>query len=66
VGIRVKPEELTGLSEKIRALLGDESYGRRIREIREKYIANFGRSGEVGGKYIIDEVKKQVQTRKQK
>ena len=66
VGIRVKPEELAGLSEKIRALPGDESYGRRIREIREKYIANFGRSGEVGGKYIIDEVKKQVQTRKQK
>ena len=64
VGIRVKPEETEGLAEKIRTLLGDESYGERIRQIREKYIANFGRSGEVGGQYLIDEVKKQVASRK--
>ena len=65
VGIRVKPEEIPGLAEKIRALLGDESFGGRIAEIRNRYIANFGRSGEVGGRYLIDEVKKQVQSRKQ-
>ena len=63
VGIRVKPGETEGLAEKIRALLGDESYSERIAKIREKYIANFGRSGEVGGQYLIDEVKKQVQKR---
>ncbi|QUC66146.1 membrane protein insertase YidC [Aristaeella hokkaidonensis] len=66
VGIRVKPEALEGLAEKIRTLLEDESYGERIREIREKTIANFGKSGEVGGRYILDQVKKAVQARNQK
>ena len=65
VGIRVNPKEIEGLAEKIRALLGDESYSGRIAEIRDKYIANFGRSGEVGGQYLIDEIKKQVAARKQ-
>ena len=37
---------------------------RRIREIRDRTIANFGRSGEVGGQYLIDEVKRQVAARK--
>ena len=64
VGIRVKPEEVTGLAEKIRGLLEDESYGERIRGIRNKYIANFGKSGEVGGKYILEEIRKQVEKRK--
>ena len=64
VGIRVKPGEIPGLAEKIRGLLEDESFGERIRGIREKTIANFGRSGEVGGRYIIDSVKEKVQTRK--
>ena len=66
VGIRVKPEALEGLAEKIRTLLEDESYGDRIREIREKTIANFGKSGEVGGRYILEQVKKAVQARNQK
>ncbi len=65
VGIRVNPKEIEGLAEKIRALLGDESFSGRIAEIRDKYIANFGRSGEVGGQYLIDEIKKQVAARKQ-
>ena len=65
VGIRVKPKEIEGLAEKIRALLGDGSFSGRIAEIRDKYIANFGRSGEVGGQYLIDEIKKQVAARKQ-
>ena len=64
VGIRVNPGEIPGLAEKIRGLLEDESFGERIRGIREKTIANFGRSGEVGGRYIIDSVKEKVQTRK--
>ena len=65
VGIRVKPQEIEGLAEKIRALLGDESFSGRIAEIRDKYIANFGRSGEVGGQYLIDEIRRQVAARKQ-
>lgn len=65
VGVRVKPEELSGLAETIRGLCGDESNKGRIAEIREKYIANFGRSGEVGGRYILNEIRRQVQARKQ-
>lgn len=64
VGIRVKPDRLDGLAEKIRELLANESYGERIRAIREKYIANFGRSGEVGGQYLIEAVKEQITRRK--
>ncbi|MBR5960731.1 MAG: membrane protein insertase YidC [Clostridia bacterium] len=63
VGIRVKPEGIEGLAEKIRGLLEDESFSDRIRGIREKTIANFGRSGEVGGRYILEQVKKAVQKR---
>ena len=66
VGIRVRPEALEGLADRIRSLLEDESYGDRIRGIREKTIANFGRSGEVGGTYILEQIKKQVQARNQK
>ena len=63
VGIRVNPGGLAGLAEKIRALTEDRSYAGRIAEIREKYIANFGRSGEVGGRYLIDLIKKQIAER---
>ena len=64
VGIRVKPEEADSLAGRIRELLRDESYGPRIAEIREKTIANFGHSGEIGGRYVIDMVKRMVETRK--
>ena len=64
VGVRVSPGSFAGLSEKIRALLQDESYSEKIRAIREKTVANFGRSGEVGGEYILSAVKDAIRTRK--
>ena len=60
VGIRVRPDELADLADRIRMLLQDKSYADRLAAIRTKYIANFGHSGEVGGQYLIDEVKRQV------
>ena len=66
VGIRVAPDALSGLAESIRALLTDKSYGTRIADIRTRYIANFGRSGEVGGKYLIYAVKEQILKRHEK
>ena len=58
VGIRVDPTALDGLSNKIDALLENgEQYSQQILAIREKYIANFGRSGQVGGKYILSQLK---------
>ena len=63
VGIRIQPAEMNGLAEKIRSLMTDEEYGERIAEIRDRYIANFGHSGEAGGQYIINEIRKQVAAR---
>ena len=57
VGIRVSPDALERLDEKIRELLENgRAYEEKILAIREKYIANFGKSGEVGGKYIISQL----------
>ena len=64
VGIRIRPEELSGLAEKISVLAADESFAGRIRQIRETYIANFGRSGEVGGQYLIDLIRKKAAERR--
>ncbi len=63
VGIRVQPGDFDGLSGKIQRLMEDDSYREKIRGIREKVIANFGRSGEVGGQAIIDAVKEQIRRR---
>ncbi len=57
VGIQVDPADLTGLDEIINELLNNtEKYADMIEKIRNKYIANFGHSGEVGGKYILDKL----------
>ena len=58
VGIQVKPEQLEGLDLKINELLANgEQYADKILGIRNKYIANFGTSGVVGGKYILRALK---------
>lgn len=58
VGVRVDPAKLDGLHGQIVELLGSkDKYAERIEQIREKYIANFGHSGEVGGKYILSQLK---------
>ena len=66
VGIRLQPEQLQKAADQIKALLSDMSYGGRIREIRDRIIANFGHSGEVGGQYLIDAVKAQIKRRTEK
>ena len=58
VGVQVKPDALEGLDKKIDELIENGSlYEEKILGIREKYIANFGKSGEVGGSYIISQLK---------
>lgn len=57
VGIRVNPEKMGELNEQIQNLLTRQNqYTKHIEEIREKYIANFGYSGMVGGRYILDQL----------
>ena len=57
VGIRVQPDQLAGLAEQMRKLLenGQEN-AQRIRTIRDTYIANFGSSGKIGGRYILQQL----------
>ena len=58
VGIQVDPANLEGFEEKLRQLLAHKDrYAEDILAIRQKYIANFGHSGEVGGRYILTQLK---------
>lgn len=58
VGIRVDPKKMNGLAERLDLLMASESeYAEKILTIREKYISNFGKSGEVGARYILTQLK---------
>ncbi len=58
IGIRVAPAALDGLYDKLERLLRESGeYRTTILELREKYIANFGYSGEIGCRYILDRLK---------
>lgn len=58
VGIQVAPDALDGLDRKLRQLMDSgDAYAARILEIRQRCIANFGKSGEIGGKYILSQLK---------
>lgn len=59
VGIRVNPKELAGLSDRLHALLENvDANADKIEAIRNSYIANFGQSGKVGGRYILQQLTK--------
>ena len=65
VGIRVDPGSMETLEPSLRRLLDNkDSYARQILDIREKYIANFGQSGQVGGKYILRQLKARQEAKK--
>ncbi len=66
VGIRLKPENIGGCCRQVEQLLGrqDEYIVNNI-NIRNQYIAEYGRSGEACGKYIIESLKEKVSRRKQ-
>ncbi len=54
VGVSYEINDFSGMADKIKEMISNkDEYSQQIKEIRQKYIANFGRSGEVGGKYII-------------
>ena len=58
MGIRVDPAELDGLADRLRLLLKQEdAYSQRIFALRQELIANFGNSGTVGAKYILQQLK---------
>lgn len=58
IGIRINPSELSSLLEKINQLIVETGkYKKEILEMRSRYISNFGQSGEVGCRYILDSLK---------
>lgn len=57
VGIRVQPDKQEGLAERMRLLLENgQANAEKIQFIRDTYIANFGASGKVGGRYILQQL----------
>ncbi len=65
VGIRIDPQNMQGISEKIDELIANGGeYAEKILSIREKYIANFGKSGEIGARYILKQLKERQQKNK--
>ena len=66
VGIRLAPQNLKGVYEKIIELFNNqEEYCKNNIVLRNHYIANYGHSGEAGGKYIIDSLKKKARMKKE-
>ena len=66
VGIHLPPERLSELHEKVQYLLEhSEDYRINNAAIRDKYVANYGHSGEAAGKYIIASLKEKAVNRNQ-
>ena len=65
IGAVVKPDELEKLPEAVERLLsGRDEYRERIDRFVHEYVYNLGNSGEVGSKYIINEIQKKIKERK--
>lgn len=66
IGKRYYPNEFEGMSTDIAKMLQNKSeYTEKIKDIRTKYVANYGHSGEVAGKYIISKlIQKQKEQKK--
>ena len=58
VGLRIDPKALEGLSDRLRTQMEDrEAQSQRLQALRDTYIANFGTSGKVGARYILQQLK---------
>ena len=54
IGISVDTDKLNELDTVVSRLLNDEVYSpESIAKVRDKYLDNIGKSGEVGARYII-------------
>ncbi|WP_241157277.1 membrane protein insertase YidC [Adlercreutzia sp. ZJ242] len=57
IGISLAPEECGVLGDKVEAMLADAPrWGDEIRAVREGFIYNVGRSGEVAGEYLLGRI----------
>ncbi len=59
VGKSLGEEELSKAGQAVRELIDDRGYyAQKSKALREQYFYNFGRSGEVGAKYILHSLQK--------
>lgn len=57
VGVSLPLDGLTHTRETVEKLIAEkESYRQKIKSLREKCLFNIGKSGEVGGKYILEKL----------
>lgn len=64
VGIRVRPDDLSGMAQRIWALIDEkDAYADKIQEIRDRLIANPGESGKVSAQYLLDSLKEKALSR---
>ncbi len=67
VGIRLNPSDLSGAYEKISVLIEhQDEYIKNNIELRNKYIANYGQSSQIGARYIIESLKEKAKNKKEK
>ena len=65
VGISLDTEDIIGCNGRIQQLMEhQEEYIRKNLALRDTLIANYGHSGEIGGKYIIDSLQRRIEARK--
>ena len=66
VGCSLNLDELGQISDKVQELLDHrDDYYEKIGNFVQEYVYNHGTSAEVGAKYIIEEVQKKIQERKE-
>lgn len=57
IGKSFPMDDMSGLADTVRNMLDDRaSYAKIIEDARNKYVANYGNSGEVAGKYVIKQL----------
>lgn len=66
IGCSLNLDELGQISDKVQELLDHrDDYYEKIGNFVQEYVYNHGTSAEVGAKYIIEEVQKKIQERKE-
>ena len=64
-GKSISPENLENIGKAVRELLdGSEEYSKKIGEMRNTCLFNFGSSSKVAGKYIIDSLLRRMENKK--
>ena len=61
IGVRLLPERADQAGQEVARLLKEaDIYAQKIAELTDEYLYNMGRSGEVGGKYILRKLKEKA------